>query len=540
MRVSLKSIAGLAFATYLSGCSTLKNLPPEQAEPQQPQDPMVALQKKADAAKAQGKMVAITGNKKGFVAVDPITGITQDELNSYAYWSSNFTNAAFAASQMHVTRPNMRAILQHYSSTRFLTNLDENKDYTDEEIKDLVNAQTSEMIESLDAHSNYFLPKEREDFLNGMNGIRHMIGITFEAHDQGIIIRQVTEGSAAEAAGIKVDDIIHGDGARNFKGMSADDVRSYLSDPEKFSFKITRGGEALAKDIEVTKADVKLNAVRSSIIDNQTAYFKIFSFANDVHLQFKEQFEAVQAKGGDTLNGVVIDLRGNSGGSMQAVAELADYFIKDDNKLFEIARIQFGREGGGAYISEPDNELTDLPLTVLINNFSASASEIFAGVLQDYGRATIVGDGPSHGKANGQAIMHFNSPDGTTPSLKLTNMLIYLPKSGSYQQIGIQPDILVPMDTKYKAFLNQDGMIPRESDHKNALRNPQGKTAPKPSTYKCSATGDEALLSVFRMKTQDVKEADISHDSVMLCAIDNLNHTSRYSITIKNILAPQS
>ena len=136
--------------------------------------------------------------------------------------------------------------------------------------------------------------------------------------------------------------------------------------------------------------------------------------------------------------------------------------------------------------------------------------------------------------------MHFNSPDGTTPSLKLTNMLIYLPKSGSYQQIGIQPDILVPMDTKYKAFLNQDGMIPRESDHKNALRNPQGKTAPKPSTYKCSATGDEALLSVFRMKTQDVKEADISHDSVMLCAIDNLNHTSRYSITIKNILAPQS
>ena len=146
-----------------------------------------------------------------------------------------------------------------------MTKLDAHKDYTDEEIKDLVNAQTSEMIESLDAHSNYFLPKEREDFLNGMNGIRHMIGITFEAHDQGIIIRQVTEGSAAEAAGIKVDDIIHGDGARNFKGMSADDVRSYLSDPEKFSFKITRGGEALAKDIEVTKADVKLKEAWTKI-----------------------------------------------------------------------------------------------------------------------------------------------------------------------------------------------------------------------------------------------------------------------------------
>ena len=539
MRVSLKSIAGLAFATYLSGCSTLNNLPPEQAEPQQPQDPIVALQKQANAAKAQGKMVAITGNKRGFVAVDPIAGITQDELNSYAYWSSNFTNAAFAASQMHVTRPNMRAILEHYSSTKFLTKLDAQKDYTSDEIKDLVNAQTSEMIESLDAHSNYFLPKESEDFLNGINGVIHMIGITFEAHDQGIIIRNVTEGSAAEAAGIKVDDIIHGDGTKSFKGMSTEDVRDYLTDPENFSFKVTRDGAALTQDIAVVKADVKLDAVRSSIIDNQTAYFKIFSFANDVHVQFKTQFEAVQAKGGDALKGIVIDLRDNSGGSVHAVAELADYFIKDDNKLFEIARIQFGQEGGGAYISEPNNELTDLPVTVLINNFSASASEIFAGILQDYGRATIVGDGPSHGKANGQMMMQFKSPDGTVPSLKLTNMLIYLPQSGSYQQIGIQPDVLVPMDTEYKAFLSQDGMIARESDHENALRNPQGKTAPKPSSYKCSATGDKALLSVFRMKTQDVKDADMGRDHVMLCAIDNLNQTSRYSITIKNILAPQ-
>lgn len=278
------------------------------------------------------------------------------------------------------------------------------------------------------------------------------------------------DGTPAAKAGLKPNDLIIAIDGKSIQGMTLSEAVTHMRGPVGSTIKLTiKRGKAKPFDVTLKRAIVKIQSVKSQLEDGDVGYIRISSFNEQAGSGVRAAMKALRKKAGSKLVGVVLDLRNNPGGLLdQAVAVASDFLNKG-----EIVSTRGRRpEDAQRFDAKPGDITNGLPMVVLINAGSASASEIVAGALQDHHRAILLGT-RSFGKGSVQTIIQL--PEGG--AMRLTTARYYTPSGRSIQREGIEPDIIVPAA---KIERIAEGQPVREADLQGALKN----TGPEEATEK--------------------------------------------------------
>ena len=316
--------------------------------------------------------------------------------------------------------------------------------------KELKYAAMEGLVASLgDPHSNFFVPKINTAFRDETSGKFFGIGARLTPDNAGVKVTQVFTDGPAQKADVLAGDIITTVDGTNVAGMDSDDIVLMIKGKENtiVRLKILRPNVEQPIEFAIKRQKVVPPSVESKVLKAQnTGYIRILNFSQEVPEQFDRELETVEAAG---IKGLVIDLRGNPGGSLDAAIMILSRFI--DNKLAVTLKFREENQQETYETSKGDTHNFKYPITVLVDGESASAAEIMAGVLKDYNKATLIGE-RTYGKFSVQTV--FNQIDGA--GIKLTIAHYFLPKSGAksrkvdedgtYISGGLDPDILVKVD----------------------------------------------------------------------------------------------
>ena len=302
-----------------------------------------------------------------------------------------------------------------------------------------------------DPYSCYYTAEEYEEQSTETEGSYVGIGVAMQKNpDGGVKIAECYEGGSAYAAGIKVNDIISSIDGKDITDWEMEDVADYIKNREADAVSLTVHRENVeeALDISVKIADVELPSVYGEMLDKKTGYIEITEFKGVTFDQYKETFERLKGQGMERL---VIDLRDNPGGLLTSVCDVLGWILPE-------GLIVYTEDKYGNKMEETcdGKHPLDMPLAVLVNEGSASASEIFAGAVQDYEVGTIVGT-TTFGKGVVQAL--YPMSDGS--AVKLTVSKYYTPKGKNIHGEGISPDIKVKLNPE---LFNQTELT-REEDN---------------------------------------------------------------------------
>lgn len=303
------------------------------------------------------------------------------------------------------------------------------------------------MIESLeDPHSNYFSKDGMEDLEDKISGEYTGVGMIIRKHsNEPVTVELLIEGTPAFKAGIRPNDKIIKIDSESTYNMELEDASKKLKGKVGTSVKllIYREKEKKEKEVILKRANIKLENVRSKMLPNKVGYIKLTQFGADVDLQVSKSLEKLQNQG---MQGLIFDLRNNPGGRIDQAIKIGSMFIEKGIIVSE--RPKKGKE----IFSEREGKYYgDFPLIILINEGSASASEIVSGAVRDYKRGVLLGE-KSYGKGSVQVLMPLPDGDG----IKLTIAKYYTPKGENINGKGIEPDIKVEEEDD---FLFYDGLI---------------------------------------------------------------------------------
>ena len=316
------------------------------------------------------------------------------------------------------------------------------------------------MLTSLDPHSAYLTDDDYENLQESTEG--QFTGLGIEIGYRGGFIAIVTpiDGSPAIDAGLKAGDVILKIDGTSTQGMSTSESSTYMRGPEgtTVTLEIGRAGESQPFDVVVTRGVIDVPSVRSRELDDGYWLIRISRFQRDSGREVTSAIESALEKG--DVKGVVLDVRNNPGGVMNASVEMASNFLDGGLVVYTKGRHP---DSMNTYNAEPGELLPGAPVVVLVNGGSASASEIIAGALQDRGRAVIMGT-QSFGKGSVQTVL----PVSDTKALKLTTSLYYTPNGRSIQAEGIVPDVVV--ERAQLTSLEQSNRL-READLNRSIEN---------------------------------------------------------------------
>lgn len=339
--------------------------------------------------------------------------------------------------------------------------------YVDEvDEKQLIDAAIQGMLTSLDPHSSYLPPSDFKDMQQDTKGEFGGLGIEVTMEDGWVKVVSPIDDTPAYKAGIEAGDYItHLDG-EPVQGLTLDQAveRMRGSVGEDIILSIARKGLE-PFDVTVTRDIIKMRAVRYRIEDSDVGYIRISRFSEQTQPGLDKAIKRLKEEAEDGLKGFVIDLRNNPGGLLGEAISVSGTFLERG-----VVVSTRGRDARDAqdFPASPGDAAEGLPIVVLINGGSASASEIVAGALQDHGRAIVMGT-PSFGKGSVQTIMQLPYGDA---AIKLTTQRYYTPSGDSIQAKGIVPDIIVEQ-------ARLETLNPRrrtqESDLRNSLANPDGR-----------------------------------------------------------------
>lgn len=319
------------------------------------------------------------------------------------------------------------------------------KNYVDDtKVKDLVQGAIRGMLSTLDPHSAYMTPEMYKEMQVETKGEFGGVGIQIGVKENRLAVIAPIDGTPAQRAGIKAGDYITKVNEESTKDLSLMDAVQKMRGPKgtKVNLTIQRDGAADPLQFTLVRDTIKIESVKSKVLDN-IGYVKLTQFQEAtgrdlgrVLKQFKDQ----------KVQSTILDLRNNPGGLLTAAVEVSEQFLPN-GKLVVYTK---GRESKkDEWFAKGRDQMDDSPMIILVNEGSASASEIVAGALQDYGRAVIVGT-TSFGKGSVQTIL----PLGDGSGLRLTTAKYYTPKGRSIQSTGITPDIVIkpqPATTVAKA-----------------------------------------------------------------------------------------
>jgi len=291
------------------------------------------------------------------------------------------------------------------------------------------------MLAGIDPHSTYLASDDYDQLQESTTGEFGGLGVEVGVEDGFIKVIAPMDGSPAERAGVQAGDlIIKLDDTPAREVTVGDTVDLMRGEPgTDIVLTILREGVSEPFEITVTREIIKARSVRYRIVDPGYAYIRIAAFATNTGKEVKDAVAKLHEE--NELKGVVLDLRNNPGGVLQASVDVVDAFIDEGLIVYTQGRVD---NADMRFEASAENVSQGVPLVVLINSGSASASEIVAGALQDHGRAIIMGT-PSFGKGSVQTVL----PLTNDRAIKLTTALYFTPSGHSIQATGIVPDITV-------------------------------------------------------------------------------------------------
>ena len=280
-----------------------------------------------------------------------------------------------------------------------------------------------------DPYALFYTPQAYRSFQELTTGRFSGIGVWLKTVEKSLRIVSVLPDSPALAAGLQADDVIQTIDGRDVGAMTSDEAIARIKGPEgtKVSLEIGRDDEVL--DFTITRAELDLPSVTASLEDD-VGYLQLVTFADGAGDSVRDEVDRLIDEGAE---GIVLDMRDNGGGLFDEAVEIASVFIEDG----EIVSYESRTEEDVVYQAEGD-AYEDIPLVVLVNGGTASASEIVTGALQDRGRAIVVGT-TTYGKGSVQRLVPLL--DGS--ALKLTTAAYFTPQGGSIDGEGIEPDVEV-------------------------------------------------------------------------------------------------
>ncbi len=283
-----------------------------------------------------------------------------------------------------------------------------------------------------DPYSVYYDEEETKELYESTQGEYSGIGVVISQNiNTGIITMiQVYEDSPAEKAGLKDNDVLYKVGDMEVTGMDLSEVVSYIKGERGTSVRLTvlRGEDGEEIQVTAVRDQIEARTVEYRMLENQIGYLSVSEFDSVTYDQYAEALEKLQQQGMEAL---VVDLRNNPGGNLQTVCDMLDLILPEGTIVYTE-----DKDGNRNTAASDEEHQLDIPMAVLVNGNSASASEIYAGAVQDYGMGTIVGT-QTYGKGVVQQI--FDLGDGT--SVKLTIAEYFTPDGRNINGEGITPDV---------------------------------------------------------------------------------------------------
>ena len=292
------------------------------------------------------------------------------------------------------------------------------------------------MLEGLDPHSTYLNEKDFEDLQIGTRGEFGGLGIEVTMEDGYVKVVSPIDDTPAYRAGVKAGDLIIMLDDKPVKGLTLSECVDIMRGKVGTSLELTiaREGENKPLKIKIIRDTIKVKSVKHDILDSNYGYLRITSFQSKTGSSLKDVLLKIKRK--NNLKGIILDLRNNPGGVLGAAVEVSDTFL--DQKKMIVSTSGRMSDAINEFKSSSNDFAKDIPIVVLINGGSASASEIVAGALQDHRRAIIMGT-QSFGKGSVQTIL----PLTRKTALKITTARYFTPNGRSIQAKGITPDIIV-------------------------------------------------------------------------------------------------
>lgn len=312
------------------------------------------------------------------------------------------------------------------------------RDYVDSvDDHELIEAAIRGMVADLDPHSAFLDPDEFQDIRVRTSGRYTGIGVEVGVEDGSIVVIAPIDDSPAARAGIRAGDVIFSVDGMPVSGADLEDTVSRMRGEAgtAVALGILREGHDGPMTVELRRGPVAVRSVRAEMLAGGEAYVRISHFTDGTGEDLLRALAELRRQAGTPLAGLVLDLRDNPGGVLNAAVAVADAFL--DSGLIVSAE---GRMADARFMLEatPGDELAGAPLSVLVNGGSASAAEIVAGALKDHGRATLVGK-PTFGKGSVQTIM----PLSAGRAIKLTTSRYFTPSGSSIHARGVIPDLVV-------------------------------------------------------------------------------------------------
>ncbi len=338
--------------------------------------------------------------------------------------------------------------------------------------KELLENAIRGMLSGLDPHSSYLDPDSFKDLQVGTSGEFGGLGIEVGMEDGFVKVISPIDDTPAQRAGVEAGDLVIRLNEKPVKGMTLRDAVKIMRGKVGTDIILTiiREGEERPLKITITRAIIKVKSVRQRSLEDGFGYLRISQFQSHTGANLADAIDKLKEENGGSLKGVVLDLRNNPGGVLNAAVDVTDAFIDNGLIVYTKGRI---RDSELKFNATSRTLLDGAPLVVLVNGGSASASEIVAGALQDHRRAIIVGT-PTFGKGSVQTILPLNN----NTALKLTTARYYTPSGRSIQAEGIKPDIVLE-PVKITTLEHAEDSRLKEADLAGHLENGEGKNTDK-------------------------------------------------------------
>ncbi|MEM6998354.1 MAG: S41 family peptidase [Pseudomonadota bacterium] len=293
------------------------------------------------------------------------------------------------------------------------------------------------MLEGLDPHSAYLDKESYNELQEGTSGEFGGLGIEVGMEDGYVKVISPIDDTPAASSGIEAGDLIIKLDEKSVRGMSLNEAVDLMRGKPGSDIVLTivREGEEKPFDITITRAIITTKSVRSETLEPGFGYARISSFQTHTAEDLRKSLEKLKEENEDDLKGLILDLRNNPGGILNAAVGVSDLFLDNGLIVYTEGRIQDSKLNFNA---KPSDILRNAPIIVLVNGGSASASEIVAGALQDHERAIIMGK-RTFGKGSVQTILPMNNE----AAVKLTTARYFTPSGRSIQASGIEPDIII-------------------------------------------------------------------------------------------------
>lgn len=308
-------------------------------------------------------------------------------------------------------------------------------DYSQQDLEDMMFRGLAAGLE--DPYAAYYSAEEYQSMQETAKGVYYGIGVLAQQdrETKEISIGQVYEGGPAEEAGVLKGDVLLGVAGVDITGMDLSDVVDKIKGESGTTVHLKfRRGEDEILELDVERRDVKTIDVKWEMLEDNIAYVQILKFDSIAKTQFQEALKELQAQGAEKI---VFDVRDNPGGGLDVVVDILD-------RLLPEGLITYMENKQGQRIQEIKSDaehFVDLPMAVLVNGSSASASEVFTGALKDYGMAEVVGT-----KTYGKGIVQTIFPLGDGSAIKMTTSRYFTPNGVCIHGTGIEPDVTVELD----------------------------------------------------------------------------------------------